>query len=86
MKLLKKEIARQMKGALQEREDWWRLCYEAESRDFFIEHEWHHMNAYKLETAADEGTEVMSVDGYSGKGTDKIEEAKAALLIEAGHA
>lgn len=86
MAVLKKEIAKRIKGSLQEREDWWRLCYDTERREFFVEHEWHHMDAYNIRSAADEGTETEPATDYRGNGSDKIEKAKAALLARAGHA
>lgn len=86
MAVLTKEIAKKMKGSLQEREDWWRLCYDTDSREFFVEHEWHHMDAYNIGSAANEGKETFGADGYRGEGSDKIDQAKAALLEEAGHA
>ncbi|WP_321364211.1 hypothetical protein [uncultured Celeribacter sp.] len=86
MAVLTYEIARKMQGALQEREDWWRLCYDTVSRAFYVEHEWHHMDAYNIGNAANEGKDVFVADGYLGKGADRIGEAKAALLEQAGHA
>lgn len=86
MAVLTKEIGKKMKGALQEREDWWRLCYDTDSREFFVEHEWHHMNAYNIGAATNEGKVMIGADAYQGEGADKIDHAKAALLDEAGHA
>lgn len=86
MAVLTREIAKRIKGSLQEREDWWRLCYDTDTREFYVEHEWHHMNAYKIGSAADEGTTREPAVGYRGQGADKIEQAKAVLLAEAGHA
>lgn len=86
MTVLKREISKRVKGSLAEREDWWRLCYDTDTREFYVEHEWHHSDAYNVRRAADEGTTRADVNGYSGAGSDKIEGAMAALLEEAGHA
>ena len=86
MPVLKREIAKQVKGALSEREDWWNLCYDTAEHAFFVEHDWHHMNAYKVDQKPNAGTKIMQIEGYSGPGADKIDEAKALLLAEAGHA
>ncbi|WP_209427311.1 hypothetical protein [Pararhodobacter sp. SW119] len=86
MAVLKKQIGKRIKGSLQEREDWWHLCYDTERREFFVEHEWSHMNAYKVSAKADEGLRREAIEGYSGIGSDKIDQAKVDLLAEAGHA
>lgn len=86
MPVLKREIAKRIKGSLQETEDWWRLCYDTDAQKFFVEHEWSHVNAYRLSAPADYGTERMPVEGYRDHGAAKVEQAKAELLAEAGHA
>jgi hypothetical protein len=86
MAMIKREIAKQAKGSLAEREDWWRLCYDTHSREFFVEHEWHHMDAYKSDAPSNEGTERHDVEGYDGMGSENLEGAMAELLAEAGHA
>ncbi|PTE13084.1 hypothetical protein C5F44_15220 [Fuscovulum blasticum DSM 2131] len=86
MPVLKREIAKQTKGSFAETEDWWSLCYDSEAQAFFVEHCWHHMNAHNIDQNAHAGTKVIQIEGYSGPGADKIEDAKASLLAEAGHA
>ena len=85
MAVLKKQLHMSAKGSWAEREDWWWLCYDTEARAFHVEHEWDHMNAYKLGEPSDKGTACQSVEGYGGPGSDRVEEAKAILLAEASH-
>jgi hypothetical protein len=85
MALLKRKIAERIKGALQEKEDWWHLCYDTVTREFSVEHSWHHLNAYKVVEKANEGRTVVPVADHDGIGADKIEAARAELLAEAGH-
>jgi hypothetical protein len=86
MAILKRKIAQRIKGSLQEREDWWYLCYDTDSREFSVEHEWHHMDAYRVGSRANEGRKQEPLEHYRGAGLEKIEQAKAELLAEAGHA
>lgn len=64
MAVIKKEIARRTKGSLQEKEDWWYVCYDADTGQSWVEHEWDHMNAYKLGKDSNSGTEKHSVDEW----------------------
>jgi hypothetical protein len=43
------------------------------------------MDAYKVDEAADTGLEHLTLEGYVGRGAEKIEEAVATILAEAGH-
>jgi hypothetical protein len=83
--VLRTQIAKQTKGSLGEREGWWTLCHDDQSREFFVEHEWHHMNAYKVDLKAETGTTRLPLEGYVGRGADKVQEAVAAMLAEARH-
>ncbi len=86
MTTLRKQIDRRVKGALQEREDWWYLCYDTETKEFYVEHDWHHMNAYKASEKANEGKQRTTIEDHDGPGSSKIDQARADLLKEAGNA
>lgn len=86
MAVVRKQIALRIKGSLAEREDFWRLCYDLEAERFFVEHEWDHMNPYKLGEGGSRGTTEHSVEDWianKGEGFEKIEEARAEILKEA---
>lgn len=78
MPILKEQIAKRVKGSLAEKEDWWYLCYDTDAGEFFIEHEWDHVNAYRVSERSSD-TERHSVDGWNGPGSDKVQEARANL-------
>lgn len=63
------------KGALGEREDWWRLLTE-DSGAQIVEHEWAHENPYKTGTS-NNGTRKISIDDFLE--SDASEQAKIAL-------
>ena len=86
MGILKRQLAMVVTGSLGDKDDWWRLCYDTDVREFFIEHEWSHMNGYNVKSPPVEGSQRLSAEGYRGHGLDKLEQAKQELLAEAGHA
>lgn len=72
------EIARKIKGSLMDKEDWWYLCYDPSSDKAWIEHEWDHMNAYKISAGSNSGTSQFSIDEWiekKGQGYEKIDVA-----------
>ncbi|TCP93737.1 hypothetical protein C8J42_101188 [Sphingomonas sp. PP-CE-1A-559] len=73
------------KGSLAEREDWWWLCYDPESAEFYVEHEWDHMDPYRLGEASNKGTSRMSVEQWQrggGPGLTEYDTAREKLLEE----
>lgn len=73
-----------MKGSLAEREDFWTLCYDSEAAYFYVEHEWDHMNPYKLGAGeSSRGTARVAADDGNGEGVHEIAAAKARLLEKA---
>ncbi|WP_155264668.1 hypothetical protein [Sphingomonas segetis] len=80
MAVYKELLAKRVKGSLMENEDWWYLCYDTESQRYYVEHEWDHMNPYKIGSGDHgNGTTQSDAEGWTGVGADKIEEAKAKL-------
>lgn len=65
-----------IKGSLMETEDWWRLVTEDDGQ-IYIEHEWSHVDPYKLSLPSNSGTERFGVDEFLG--SDAPESAKNAL-------
>ena len=86
MAIVRKQIAIRIKGSLAEREDFWYLCYDPEADRFFVEHEWDHMNPYKLGEGGDRGKTEHSVEEWIAQkreGFEKIDDARAEILKEA---
>lgn len=86
MSVIRKQIGQRIKGALGEKEDWFHLCYDTETKAFHVEHSWSHTNAYNIAEKSNEGEKAIALEGYEGIGAENIAQAKAALLAEAGHA
>lgn len=86
MAIIRRQLKLVVTGSLGDKDDWWRLCYDTDAREFFIEHEWSHMNGYNVASPAVEGSERKSAEGYGGPGSEKLEQAKQELLAQAGHA
>jgi len=85
MPVSKTQLHFQAKGSLAEREDWWWLCYDTDTTEFHVEHEWDHMDPYHLGEASDKGTARMSIDQWQaagGPGLDNYELARTKLLKE----
>ena len=83
MAVLREKIAQRIKGTLQQTEDWWYLCYDTDTKEFFVEHKWDHVALNNLSQNAD--SETHDAETWNGMGADKISEAKAKLLAMAGH-
>lgn len=81
MAILAEEIAKRIKGTLNQTEDWWDLCYDTEAKRFFVHHRWDHVTLNNL--AQDAGEEEYDADAWKGAGADKIAEAKQRLLERA---
>lgn len=73
------QIHSRVKGGMNEDENWWYLCMDTDTGDFFIEHEWDYVNRFKP-SQVDRGTERSKVEDYKGPGSEKIDAAKAELL------
>ena len=83
MAILKREIHRKVRGSLAQDEDWWRLCYDTHAREFFVEHEWSHVDPYRTDNPFDVGTRTFSVDSYRGPHARRIPALQAKLLAVA---
>ncbi len=83
MAILKREIHRTVRGSLAQDEDWWRLCYDLHAREFFVEHEWSHIDPLRADTPFDVGTRTISVESYHGPHARRIPALKAKLLAVA---
>lgn len=84
MAIFKEQLKFTAKGSFNQTEDWWTLCYDTATAEFFIEHQWDHMDPYNLgKKASDSGTDRLSVDGYNGPGSDHVDDAKRKLLDQA---
>ena len=82
MPILSRQIAQRVKGALGEDEDWWRLCYDTEADGFYNEHKGSYVNPYKFRVP-NTGTRRHPIANWDGPGSDRLNEAKAALTEEA---
>jgi hypothetical protein len=83
MAIWKEQIAKKIKGSLMENEDWWYLCYDTDTHEFHIEHEWSHVDAYNVAKAADSGSSTHAVDAWNGPGSENVAAAKEKLLARA---
>jgi hypothetical protein len=81
MPILKHQIAKRVKGSMAEKEDWWHACYDTDTKEFFIEHSWDHVQINGL--SQDAGSSRHSIDDWNGEGRDNIPAAKEQLLAEA---
>lgn len=85
MPVSKTQLHFKAKGSLAEREDWWWLCYDTDTAEFYVEHEWDHMDPYRLGEASDKGKARTSVEQWQangGPGLETYEAARAKLLDE----
>jgi hypothetical protein len=64
-----------------ENEDWWSLCYNTDTKAFFVEHGWHHVRINGLK--ANSGTDTYEAETWTEQGADAIPGAKAQLLKQA---
>lgn len=81
MAILSEQIATRTKGPMAENEDWWSLCYDTDSEEFFIEHQWSYVKINGL--SVDSGTAREPVEGWNGRGSENIFAAKNRLLKQA---
>ena len=82
MAVLKTQIASRTKGSMAENEDWWHLCYDTETKEFFVAHEWSYVKINGL--TPNNGSSREDADGWSGPGAEMIPGAKKQLLERAG--
>jgi hypothetical protein len=83
MATLKRQIYRRVRGSFAQDEDWWRLCYDTQAREFFVEHEWSHVDPFRVDNPFDVGTRVISVDSYRGPHARRLAAMQAKLLAVA---
>jgi hypothetical protein len=81
MPILSEQLATRTKGPMAENEDWWRLCYDTDTKEFFVEHEWSYVKINGLKTNS--GKSKHDVDTWGGEGAEAIERAKERLLERA---
>ena len=80
MAILKKEIGKRIKGALMENEDWWHVCYDTDTENFYVEHSWSYTDAYKVSKGTDSGTSIHDIENWTGTGAENVQAAKQSLL------
>lgn len=81
MAILKEELERGQTGSLSENDNWWRLCYDTESGQFYVEHEMDGLKANNQQPFA--VTNHHDADTWSGRGAARIPDAKGRLLDRA---
>ena len=81
MTILSEEIAKRIKGTLNQTEDWWDLCYDTDAERFFVKHKWDHVALNTL--SQDAGEEDHDADTWKGEGAANIPAAKQRLLEQA---
>ena len=80
MPVYKEMIDRRINGSFAQNEDYWYLCYDSDADNFYVEHEWDHMNPYKLSDPGESGSSRHDADTWEGPGSDKIADARQRLL------
>jgi hypothetical protein len=84
MAILTEQLEFTAKGSLSQTEDWYTLCYDTDAKEFYIEHQWDHMDPYSIgKKASDRGTARLPVDDYKGPGISKLSDAKQTLMTKA---
>jgi len=78
MAVLREEIAKRIKGTLNQTEDWWYLCLDTETGRYFVEHCWDYVALNSM--AQDAGSDQHDADTWQGPGSANIEGAKAKLV------
>ena len=81
MAILKEEIARAQTGSLSENDNWWRLCYDTDAGEFYIEHEMDGLKPNKQQPYA--VTNRHDAETWGGRGSTEIPAAKQRLLERA---
>lgn len=78
--VIKEQIGFRSKGMMAENEDWWHLCYDTDTQEFYVEHSWHYVQVRGLCT--DGGSERVGGDDWRGQGSEKIPAAKKKILSQ----
>jgi hypothetical protein len=74
-------LHQKLKGALQEKEDWWRLIIQDDG-DSYVEHEWSHVDAYR-DSKPDSGTRRVPIDDFlAGDEETAAQDALRKVLSE----
>ena len=81
MAILREQLGTRTKGPMAENEDWWNLCYDTDSREFYVEHSWSYVKINGL--SVDSGKSRESAEGWNGRGAENIPGAKQRLLEQA---
>ncbi|WP_141740479.1 hypothetical protein [Bosea sp. BIWAKO-01] len=79
--ILFEQLASRIKGPPAENEDWWHLCYNSDTNEFYVEHEWSHVPIDGLQLNG--GTEKHDANAWVGPGAEHIPHARNMLLDRA---
>lgn len=84
MPIFSEQLHFSAKGSHNQTEDWWCLCYDSDVAEFYVEHEWDHMDPYNIgKQPSDSGKVRIAIEGYTGPGHEKIDRAMQSLLQQA---
>lgn len=81
MPILKEELARGQTGPLNENDNWWRLCYDTDANEFFVEHEMDGLKSNNKQPYA--VVNRHDADTWGGRGASNLPSAKKRLLERA---
>ena len=81
MPILSEELGSRTKGPMAENEDWWRLCYDTDTKELYVLHKWDYVQINGLRQNA--GEEKHDPDTWRGEGAGKTAEAKGRLMEQA---
>lgn len=81
MPILKEELARGPTGPLNENDNWWRLCYDTDTTEFYVEHE---MDGLKINNQQPFAVvNRHDAEFWNGRGAANIPSARERLLKRA---
>lgn len=83
MAVLREEIAKRIKGSHSQTEDWWHLCLDTETGEYFVEHSWDHVALNSLDQNV--GADQHDADTWKGPGSENIKSARERLAAKQAH-
>lgn len=81
MSVLKRELARSVKGPVSSNEDWWHLCRDTDTGDVFVVHEWAHTDVTKASGKSDVGSTHIELSVFLAETRPTAAQAELRKLI-----
>jgi hypothetical protein len=81
MSVLKRELARSVKGPVSSNEDWWHLCRDTDTGNVFVVHEWAHTDVTKASGKSDVGSTHIELSVFLAETRPTAAQAELRKLI-----